>query len=1145
MFERKKTGTALLSAIVCLALPSVGLAQGKYTRRTMEIKVDQTERTKKLETKKPTEAEKKPTITADDFIQIEGEVAAIREELIATYKEAIEDADDDDPRKPELMFRLAEAYAQNQRYYHFQAMEMANKADQEQNKQKKAEYLKKKKKYEEESKKWLIQAVKAYSAIAGNEKYKTYARIDEVIFYFAFTLQQAGRGADARKLYQRLTKEYPDSKFVPDAYVALADFYFEEGNLVDAEKFYDKVLKFPRHSLYPYALYKKGWVMFNQGKPKESYAAWSKVAELTQQKKGQESLNRAAKKDCVRAYAEFGTAEMAFKAFQRIDASYAQKMLEILAQLYIEQGKMDKAIYSYRELMGMDPKNPAVCEWEYWVVRAMLTIGTQEQKVKELENLAKLYKHLRDNKIIKETALAECRDNTEATMRELALVWHQEGIKTLNYTTLGYVHQLYKMYMTYFSDTDDAPQMQFYYAELLWKRAEGEKNPSLAATRWEETAVEYARVVEMNKVDQKLVKEAAYATVLAWYNALAVDIQTDPPVIEDDDKKKGEEKAPEPLPIPEKEQKMMAAFDVYIKYVTDAKDEELPRMKFFKGRILWKYRHYDEAVPFFEEILKKWPEHEVAEFAANLLLDSLNNSKRYDDMVQWVDKLLAMDKFLEDKEDMRGRLEQIKRQSMSRKARKLYDDGKYYECGVAFLDIFNRYPTGDDVDQVLFAAGECFDRAKSFSNAIRMRQELVKRFPNKPTAQKSQFALGQNYAAIAEYKLAAEMFETYAKKFGGEKDASVALSNAVFFRKGIGDDDLAIADTEFFVKQYGQKLPAEAAAAYFSMTSIYEKQRKYDDVVKHLNNYLKKFGAKGGVDRQIIAHAKMGEILWRQACPLKGVNGACIEIKRQRAVKQSRKKKSFGTGITQCGPESKIKVTISDRKPGLVKEAQGHFNTAIKLWRKGAAVNEVPGKDEQEKQARVVEMVYWAAAAHFYLAEEKYEKFLKIPFPEKLDFDENKPAKKKDSEKRFKKWIEDKSAALKAAKDMYMGVVEMQPHWGVASAARVGQLYQHFADAVFTAEIPRDVQQYDYTVEAYCDALGEEADKLEQEAVQAYSFCLDTALRLSWFNDWSKLCENELSQIRPQDFPTAGEIRAEPVNMPLTLDTQPMAGEIR
>jgi hypothetical protein len=33
---------------------------------------------------------------------------------------------------------------------------------------------------------------------------------------------------------------------------------------------------------------------------------------------------------------------------------------------------------------------------------------------------------------------------------------------------------------------------------------------------------------------------------------------------------------------------------------------------------------------------------------------------------------------------------------------------------------------------------------------------------------------------------------------------------------------------------------------------------------------------------------------------------------------------------------------------------------------------------------------------------------------------------------------------------------------------------------------------------------------------------------MGWFSDWSRLCERELGQIRPEEYPTASELRATP-----------------
>src|SRR5262249_44521992 len=153
--------------------------------------------------------------------------------------------------------------------------------------------------------------------------------------------------------------------------------------------------------------------------------------------------------------------------------------------------------------------------------------------------------------------------------------------------------------------------------------------------------------------------------------------------------------------------------------------------------------------------------------------------------------------------------------------------------------------------------------------------------------------LGKAYGDIAFYDRAAEKLEQYAKKYAGEKDAYDAMNDAVFYQKGIGNDDKAITDTKYFVDTFGKKKPAEAAAAAFSLVSIYEKRGDNDGVIKHLQDYIHVWGAKGGEDKLVIAHAKIGNLLWHQSCPVKEIDGACVKITRERAVvtKESKVKK--------------------------------------------------------------------------------------------------------------------------------------------------------------------------------------------------------------------------------------------------------------
>ena len=63
----------------------------------------------------------------------------------------------------------------------------------------------------------------------------------------------------------------------------------------------------------------------------------------------------------------------------------------------------------------------------------------------------------------------------------------------------------------------------------------------------------------------------------------------------------------------------------------------------------------------------------------------------------------------------------------------------------------------------------------------------------------------------------------------GEKDAPIALNTASFFRRGLGENDKAIKDTELFVKNYGgrHEFVDKAAGVDFDEGQIYEQRKDY------------------------------------------------------------------------------------------------------------------------------------------------------------------------------------------------------------------------------------------------------------------------------------------------------------------------------
>ena len=523
----------------------------------------------------------------------------------------------------------------------------------------------------------------------------------------------------------------------------------------------------------------------------------------------------------------------------------------------------------------------------------------------------------------------------------------------------------------------------------------------------------------------------------------------------------------------------------------------------------------------------------------------------------WVDKMLGMPELTADA-GLKAYLEDLKAKSLRLLAEKLEKDGDFRGCGLKYVDILKAYPSSPDVATLLYNAAACFDHANLLGAAIKMRQNLIKVAPTNPLAQKSRQLLGANFARVGYFQSAAEYFEEFAKKFGGEKEAMSSLGDATFFRRGLGQDDKAVANGTFFIKQYGKKNKAEAAKVFYSLAAVYEKHKKWDELVKHLSVYIRDYGSSGGVDRLIIAHVKIADIMFRESCPQAGINGACVYIKyATEAVKRpqttSSKRKKKRIELPKVCATDRDKTTVISRKDKPLKEAIDHYKKALALFKGGKALDSVPGKDEEEKKSRSGPMMFYAARAQFAMGEVEYEKFLNINIPV-LNFppDVLTPENKKKSDAavaKFLAWMKVKSGAADKAINLYKQVLSIKgagaSHWAIAAAARVGMMSRNISDQLYSADIPKVPTEYEHNHElalaytdGYCDGLAKvvQDQHLDEAALANLAACLKELTDRSWFNEWSKLCEDQLSHLKPQDFPPAVEVRASPVFLPETSD---------
>jgi hypothetical protein len=1091
-----------------------------------------------------------PTVKPDDIIKITGTVQPIRKKQIEILDDLIADCADtgcDADDVADFHFRKAELYALEQRYYRLETQRVAIAADQATTAAAKAKLQKESDALAAAARKSLLASVRVYKVLAADAAFKNYANMPKALFFYGYTLGAGGYPTEMREVLERLLREYPSTDYAAEAHLAFADYHFDKGELADAAHRYTQVLKFPKSPVFWYAKYKLGWVELNAGEHQDALEVFHDVATGTKGDPDREVLHRAAKNDIVRAYAEVGNVRRARDYFKKLDGKGGFAMYELLADILHDAGKSEKAVYVYRDLIGAAPTHRNVCLWQDRIATSVLAAGSKADAIDEIGALVKLYVALASKKSIPAEELAECRDLARDMSDDMARTWHAEWAKTYDPDTYALSDKAYAIFLGAFRDDARFAESQYFRAELAWSRADREAtNLRLAVQLWDDAADRFVAVVDAGVVDKQRLEEAARAAVLATVNARLADPRKPklPPI----ELAAAPGKVPAPQPIPDDDRKVLAAFDLYLTSVKDKANPERTDMIFYKADLLRRYEHLDDALPLLREVASRRA-HRRAEDAINLMLDTYNRLARYDELVAAAKDVLADTEFLATRPAMKSRLvalevthERKAAERLEAEGRKTGDLAKLIACGKAYAELYNRDTEAAGADELLYDAAVCFEDGKSVGLALDMYKKLedMGDAAREDIRARAVGRLGVVYARVAQYAQAAKYLELYYAKYAGVKgdvelvDAKDALSDAVIYRKGTGDDALAIKDTQLFVKNRDAK-PAEKAEAFFSLYAVYDKQGDTDALIAHLRKYIAQYGSSGGPDRLVHAHARLGLALWTASCPGALVDGSCVKVRRDTAAVGKRGGKRVRSKQDHCGEG--VQITVIERDARKAKDALAAFAKAIAVHdgkRAAAAAAKGASADDTATAA------YWYALARFYALEARFEAYLGLGFPANLDFDPKREAVAEKSMKRFDTWYVKKQDEAKDLKTAYQAVIAIgEPQNAIAAAARVGQIAQNASDSLFTAEIPANLRPYEEAVDRYCETLENKTLGLIDITVDAYGACLDASTKLGWFSDWSRMCERELGNLRAGSFPRTTERRATPNRVSVITDVEP------
>ncbi|MCP3143673.1 tetratricopeptide repeat protein [Pyxidicoccus xibeiensis] len=1071
------------SLLVCLVLlASVSAAQEKKATRDADLgRKSATAVDKSLAgdiTREKKKEEVAPALQYDQFrLGVELQVASKRREQIQSLKKIISLSPD--PREtPSLLFRLGEFYWEESKFFFFEAnrkddelLKAMNANDamaQQRAKAEKAELVAKQKEYGK-------LAVEQYTKIV--QEFPKFERSDEVLFFLGQYLMEDGQDRKALVAFKRLIEKFPTSKFIPDAYLAFGEHYFNnsKGKRPELEKAlvaYKKAAEFPESQVYAFALYKQGWCHYNMGDyeaAKDKFKtvvlygelAGANAVEKDGGKSGKSSLVREARTDYVRAYAHQGDVAQARADFGKVATNPEDRftMMKQLANLYYGDGKDREAAITFNALIKEKPLSPEAPGFQGKIVDCILRMGNKERTVAQVRRLVKIMKEVEGSGVIKDDKdkklLAEAKELSERTLSNLAVTWHNEGKKTRNEETFKYADAVYSDYLTLFPENPKAYDLRFFWAELL---NDNLQNYDKAAANYTLVVLQDAKVLEA-KDDKgkakpgkpgKWLQNAAYNAVLAYDEVVKAG------------EARGEGKSEavgsditKKAAIPTLKKALLDACERYLKYVP--KGDKRVEIAFKAANIYYRHNHFDEAVLRFSEIALGYPDYKfengerASEIAANLILDSYNLLQDFAKVNEWARRFYANDKLAVGK--FRDDLAKLIEQSSFKLVSQLEEKKEFEKAAEAYLAFVKDFPQTELADLALYNASVDYYKGKMLDKAIDVRKRLFAQYPRSKYVPDSIYANAEALEAIGDFEDAASTYEAYvrgyersvtekgagkprAKKGGDDKPAvpqkweeskaQVALFNAATYRAGLGQTKAALRNRERYLE-------------------LWPKAKDADEIRMSIIDLTGKSGAAMKAIKMLEEYERDN---MRSASKFLTAEGRIIDLYRK--MNKSRDVTRMYKRVYDHFEQLPRRVQTTLEKPALGPAAQAQFLAVELDW-------------QEYKRLKL----YWGAP----------------PSPD-----------------RFRASIQDKSRALQVVEKKYVQTVALgAPEPAICALHRIGLAYDHFADRVINAPMPRGLDEE--AQQALKDEFANQAQPLKDKATEAFAATVAKSRELDVYND--------------------------------------------
>lgn len=360
------------------------------------------------------------------------------------------------------------------------------------------------------------EAITLYEGLLSS--YPEYERNDAVLYQLSRAHEAQGQPERALQVLDRLVTQFPNSSWITESQFRRGEILFSQGRYRDSERAYAAVVSGGSESgFYEQGLYKHGWSLFKLSQGEESVGSFLTLLDRVLIKGGKirqpEDLSRPEREltdDALRAVAITfsdldGPESLDAMLKRRGDPLYAHRLYEALGNLYIEKERYQDAALAFEAFAKRRPDDRFAPSLQIRTIEAYQKGGFASLVLEGKQAFAERYAFgsaFWNQRSVEDAP--EVAAQLKSTQKDLAEYFHaqaQRGKKSEDYTAAA---RWYRAMLDSFPQDSEAAATRYLLGEVLFE-----------SNRFAEAAREYERTAYDYPLHAKS-SAAGYAALVAY-----------------------------------------------------------------------------------------------------------------------------------------------------------------------------------------------------------------------------------------------------------------------------------------------------------------------------------------------------------------------------------------------------------------------------------------------------------------------------------------------------------------------------------------------------------------------------------------------------------------------------------------------------